>query len=812
MSGSFGSDLRHGLRSLSRSRGYSAVVVGVLAIGAGASTATFTVVDHILFRPLALPAAERLVTLCETHEKTDWCGVSPPNATDLAAASRTLEALGVARGQAMSLRGDDGRAGGVAGGIATPGFFRALGVAPLAGRLLAEEDQPPLGEGRAVLVGAEFWRATLDSDPAAVGRTLVLDDERHTIVGILPEGALAPRLDWVQVWRPLPFDPRDEENRGWRGFVSLGRLEPGVTLAEARAELSTLHAELERAHPEPLAGWGLRVRGMRDYLTAEVRPTLLLLLAAVGLLLLVVCASLSNVLLARLGARRNELAVRAALGASRGALARQLLAESAVASALGAALGLLVAFAAVRLFVALAPPGVPRLDEVGMDARAFAFCAGTALLVQLVVAATAALQRRRSALAEVGRQRGGTETGPAGVRLRRALVSGEVALAVVLVCASGLLLRSFANLAAWDPGFPTDRLLLFQVYLPQERYPDAAALRDVYRRLEAALSAVPGVRAAGTGSSGPVFGGDGATAVLAGGATSAEHAPTASWYDVGPSYFSTLGLRVVSGRAFGERDDASGAGAILVNETLARRVRPDGAVVGTRIELPELPSDVLDTSSAPFRGEVVGVVADVASFEAGRQAEAAVYVPNRQRPRWGTFFLLRTAGEPRDLAPAVAAALAEVDPDLAPANLSTLNDEVALRLRRPRFSLGVVGAYALVSLLLGMAGVYGVVAYTVSLRRRELGLRVALGARPRSLLRSVLGDGLRMVGIGALAGAAAALLLAGLLRDLLFGVLPADPMAFGGTALLVGASALAACAAPALRASRVDPSTVLRAD
>ena len=812
MTSRLASDLRHGFRSLARSRAYTALVVGVLAIGVGASAATFTVVDHILFRPLALPESERLVTLCETHEKTDWCGISPVNAADWAAASRTLAALGVARGESVSLRGADGRARGVAGGIATPGFFRALGISPQAGRLLSDEDQPPRGEGRAVLVSADFWRATLDADPAAVGRTLLLDDQRYTVVGVLPEGAFVPRLDWIQVWMPLPFDPRDEEIRHWRGFVSAGRLAPGATLAAAGVELASLRDELESAHPEELRGWGVRVLRMRDSLAADVRPTLLLFLGAVGLLLLVVCASLSNLLLARLGARRNELAVRAALGASRAALARQLLAESAFASALGGILGLGVAAAGVRLFVALAPPGVPRLDEVAVDGRAFAFCLAAAVAVQLLVAGTAALQRRRTGLADVTRERGGSAGLRAGVRLRRALVAGEVALAVVLLAGSGLLMRSFGKLAAWDPGFSTERLLLFQTYLPQERYAGPEELRAVYRRLEAALAAVPGVLAVGSGSAGPIFGGDGATAVLAAAGGSAEHAPTASWYDVGPSYFSTLGLPVVEGRVFTERDDAGGARALLVNQTLARRLRADGKVIGTRVELPEIGVEVLDAGSDPFRGEIVGVVADVPSFEAGHPAEAAVYLPNRQRPRWGTFFILRTSGEPRGLAPAVAAALASVDPDLAPSNLSTLTDEVALRLRRPRFSLGVVGAFALVSLLLGMAGVYGVVAYTVSLQRQELGVRVALGAHPGALLRAVLADGLRMVAVGALCGIVAALLLTRLLRDLLFGVLPADPVAFGVTALVIAASALAACAAPALRASRVDPNTALRAE
>lgn len=813
MSSSLASDVRHALRSLRRAPAYTAIAVGVLAIGVGASTGTFAVVDHILFEPLALPDSERLVTLCETHLKMrEWCGLSPVNATDWAASSRTLDALGVARGASVSLRADDGHARGVAGGIATPGFFHALGLVPQAGRLLSADDQPPSGDGHAVLISAAFWQRALGGDPAAVGRTLRLDDQTYRVVGVLPEGARVPRLDWVEVWMPLPFDPRDEANRDWRGFVSAGRLAPGATLAAAQAELAALRGELERAHPEALRGWGVRVQRMRDYLTADVRPLLLVFLAAVGLLLLVVCTSLSNLLLARLSTRQLELAVRTALGASRAALARQLLAESALVSLLGGGLGFLVATACVRLFVALAPPGVPRLEEVTVDARAFAFCLAASLLVQLLVAAAASLQQRR-ALATVTRQRAEQGATRSGVRLRRALVAAEVALAVVLLAAAGLLLRSFGNLLAWDPGFDTERLLLFQTFLSQEKYAEPEQLRALYRRLEGALTALPGVRAVATGSSGPVFGGgDGATAILAGGAATSEHAPTAPWFDVGPTYFSTLGLPVVEGRAFAERDDASATKVLLVNQTLARRLRADGKVVGARLRLPELAADVRSSDGEAFAGEIVGVVADVPAFEAGHPPEPALYIPNRQRPRWGTFFLLRTTGDPRALAELVTRSLAQVDPGIAPSHLSTLTDEVALRLERPRFSLGVVAAFAAVSLLLGMAGVYGVVGYTVSLRRHELGIRMALGAAPAAVLRQVLASGLRMVAIGGVSGVAAALLLTRLLRDLLYGVLPADPLAFGGTAVVIAASALAACLAPALRASRVDPNLALRAE
>ncbi len=812
------SDLRQALRTLRRSPTYALVGIGVLAVGLGASTATFTVVDRILFHPLAVADSERVVTLCETNPKMEgWCGVSPVNASDFAARSTQLTALGVARGTALTLESGREGARGVAGGIATPGFLRALGLVPRAGRLLADDDQPPRGAGNVVVVSAPFWRSVLGSDPAVVGRTLVLDDTRYTIVGVLPEGALVPRLDWVEVWMPLPFDPHAEENRDWRGFASAGRLAPGATIESARGELSGLRAELEREHPAALHGWGIDVRRMRDYLTADARSSLLLLLGAVGLLLLVVCASLSSVLIARVTARRHELAVRTALGAPRAALARHVLVEVGVLSLGGGAAGLALAFAGVRAFVALAPPGIPRLDEVALDGRAAAFCFAATLFTALVVSGIAAAQERllRPSTALRGREQGATAAG--GARLRRGLVVAEVALAVVLLAASGLLLRSFANLLAWNPGFDTDRVLLFQVFPSQGKYTAAPQLTDLYGRLESAILALPGVRAVATASAGPIFGGgDGETPiVLTGSPTPAEQAPSTSWYDVSPSYLSTLGIRLVAGRALTAADRLGAPPVALVNETLARRLWPGRSPLGAHVELPQLERLASLQEGAPgphFAAEVVGVVADVPALEPELPVAPALFLANRQRPRWGTFFVVRTTGEPRALAPAVARAFAGVDPDIDPAPFLTLRDELATRLARPRFSATVVGVFALVSLLLGMAGVYGVVAYAVSLRRHEIGVRLALGARPRRVLREVLRGGFELIGLGAILGLLVAPAAARLLAGLLHGVRAADPWALCGTTLLLAASGLLACVVPALRASRVPPVTALRGD
>jgi putative ABC transport system permease protein len=797
-------DLRFGARQLARSPGFTAAAVLVLAVGIGGSTAIFGAVDHILLRPLDLPDSDRLVRLCESHAEEGCFGVAPPSAEAWSERSRTLEAVGLARSTFRRMR-DGGEAVGISAGLATPGLFRALDVAPARGRLLRDDDVIPAGTGRVAVVTDAFWRSELGGAPDVVGRSLVLDDQEHTIIGVLPADVAIPRFDWVRVWIPLDFDPGAEENRDWRGFRGYGRLVPGATVADAAAELETIQADLAAAYPEAMRGWGAEVVRMKDFLVGDVRPLLLLFLAAVGVVLLTVSVNLASILLARATTRTRELAVRSALGAGRAALVRQLLVEAGLLALLGGAVGVLVALWTTDALVALAPASVPRLDEVAVDGRvlAFALAVTAASAVVFGLAPVARLRRLDIGVALKDARSGGATR--RDTRARRALVAVELALAVTLVLSAGLLLRSFRTLSAWDPGFDYDRILTFQVFAPDSRYESEEALADLYRRARQRLEAIPGVEGVGSASAGPLFGGsDGATPFLIRGAAEVplQDAPRVRWYDAGPGYFPTLGMETIVGRNLREEDRVGSTPTALVNEAMARRYWPDGSPVGVRLSLPQWGTEV----------DVVGVVPDLRPFLPGEAVEPAVYVSNRQRVRRATFFILRTEGDPATLAPAVRAAMAELDPEMEPSRVTPLTENLADRLVAPRFNALLVSVFAIIALVLGAAGVYGVVAYAVALRTREFGIRMALGAARDEILRSVLRDGLRPLFAGLVAGLAGALLFTRLLEGLLHGVQPTDPGALLGTVLVLGTTALVASAVPALRASRTDPVVALRSE
>ncbi len=799
------SDLRIAARMLRRSPGVAVPAIVVLALGIGATTAVFSVVDHILLRPLPLPDSGRLVTLCETQDgRADSCRVSTPDLMDWSRRSRSFSALGAGRSWIFSHRSGDGsRPLNV--GIATPGFFEALGIAPARGRLFGAGDQPPAGEGRVALVGHDFWTRELGGDPAALGSTITLDDHAYTIVGILGRDAFVPRVEPVALWIPIPWDPDSPQRRDWRGFVGAGRLAPGVTLGQAQAEIASVQSTLIQEHPRDVAGWQVRVASMRDQVVGSVRPVLLVFFSAVALILVLVCANTSALLLARAASRTREVAIRFAMGASRWRVMRQFLAESLTLSLAGGAAGVLVAVWAVRGFLALAPAGIPRLDEVGVDARILAFALLATLATGLVFGLIPVLRMERVHPAEVLRAGRSESTGRAASRARRSLVAVELALALILVSGAVLLLRSFAGLLDWSPGFDTRHVLAFQVFPAQPKYPTQDDVRALYRRTEEALAALPEALAVSTASAAPLIGGgDGQAKFLIQGRSDVtiEAAPTASWFDVGPGYFSTLGIPLLRGRGFTEADDDRAPLVVLVNQAMASRWWKDGNPVGSRLSLPEMKAEV----------EVIGVVGDVVPFYPGRPPAPELYFTNRQYTRWGTFFVLRTREEPADLSRRVTAALAALDPDFTPSRFLTLEESIASELVRPRFNMLLIGLFALVAMTLGAVGVYGVVTHTVESSRREIGIRMALGAGPRQVARWIVGQAAGMVLWGSLAGLTGAILFNRLLVSLVYGVSPMDPASLAAALVVLVVSALAAVVRPAWRAGRTDPLPSLRTE
>lgn len=797
-------DLRYTLRQARVDPGFAAIAVAVLAIGIGAASAIFSVVDHVLLRPLDLPDADRVVTMCETHPpEVRYCSVSTVNLADWAENAEGFEAMGAGRSWGLTLRTDAG-VRNASSGIATAGFFTAVGVAPARGRLFRDDDAPA-SPGGAAVVAHEFWQMELGGREDVIGATLVLDDVAYTVVGVLPEGFRAPRLEWVRLWLPVHFDPRAEEHRSWRGFVGVGRLSRGVAVEAGAAELARVQAALAEAHPEEVGGWGVTVQPMKDHIVAGVRPVLTAFLAAVGVLLLIVCVNTAGLLLARATARERELAVRRALGAGRAGLTRLLLVEAGALALAGGLIGAGLAYAGTRLFVALAPAGIPRIENVAVDGRVLAFVLAVTAATALVFGLAPALRMRAVDLSASLRDgRSGGASRPAA-RLRRGLVAIQVGLALALVFGSGLLARSFASLLTWEPGFPVERVLTFPLFLSPGTYPTTERVRAYLDRAEADLAALPGVEAVGTVSAGPLFGGgDGRTPFLIAGrpAVPLADAPTVSWFDAGPGYFSALGLPVLTGREFGARDRRGTAPVAVINEAMRRAHWPDASPIGARLILPEQGTEV----------EIVGVVADVPPFVPGASTEPEIYFSNRQATRWGTFVVVRTRSDPVALAGPVAATLAAIDPEVTPGRMRTMADLVAGQLARPRFNLVLVAFLAAVALVLGAAGVFGVVAYAVALRRHEIGVRIALGADRAAVLRWVLGDGLRLLVPGLILGGAAAAAFARVLDGLLVGIRPSDPAAILATVAVLVAVTLLASLPPALRAAAVDPGAALRAE
>ena len=788
-------EVQFSLRQLRRRPAFMVAALVTLALGIGVTTAMFSVVDGVLLRPLPFRNADRLVTICETNESlAGFCVASPPNVADWAEQSRTLQTIGLGREWHFAMRKVDGTVS-VSGGLATPDLFRALGVAPARGRLFDAADQ---ADARPVAILSHAQWVAFGADPNAVGRSIVLDGGAYEVIGVLPAGVAVPELENVAVWVPLPFDPRSEERRRWRGFVAIGRLAAGVRIETAQAELAAVQQRLAEEHPETNRGWGVSVVPTLERVVGGVRPTLLVFLAASAILLLVACANVASLLVARGAERHREFAVRAAIGAAPWRLLRLVAVESLVLGLFGGSLGVLLAAWLTDAFLALVPPGLPRADTIRWDARVVAFALLFVLAASLLAGVWPAVRAMRVNLTDAIKQEGqlpGQRRGALG--LRGGLVAAEVALAFVLATGAGLLTRSFTRFLDWDPGFERQGLLTFNTIASSGTYPDAASVRALFERVSDELHSIPGVRGVGTASSGPLFGGVEPGEFVSGGDTLG-----ARWSDVSPDYFRTLGVALRRGRWLTGADREGAPLVALVNETLARRLWPGREPIGQR----------LHEKNNPGALEVVGVVADVPSFVPGRPSEPEVYWPYAQAPRWGNWFVIRTAGDPSGIVREVRARLRAVDPDLEAARLMTMAERVERQLRRPRFNMLLIATFASVALLLTAVGAYGVVAATVARRTREIGVRIALGASVGDVIRLVLRQGMTMVGVGLAVGACLAFVLTRLTGSLLYGVRATDPVTWVAVAALVMAVAAAACWIPARRAGMVDPNEALRAE
>jgi putative ABC transport system permease protein len=821
-------DVRYAARQLRKQPGFAAVAVATLALGIGANAAIFSVVDAVLLEPLRYREPERLVEITSAFPNLgfDEFWISAPEYLELREWATSYEEVGAYVTTTENVAGGDEPLRATTAYL-TASLFRALGVPAARGRAFTDEEDGP-GADPVVVLSDALWRRAFGADPELLGETIEVDGERRTVVGVMPPGFDVADAG-VEVWLPLALDPADPGGRGSHYLTLIGRLAPGVSEAAARHELAALIERWEREFPDSHRpnpeGHPFGLEALKEDLIGEARPAMLLLFGAVGLVLLIACVNVANLLLARAEGRQREIAVRTALGAGRGRLARQFLTESLLLALTGGALGLGLAVAGVRALLAAFPGAVPRAAEIGVDLRvlAFTFAASIAagLLFGVAPALAGPLGGRGRAFATALKAGGRTSAGRGRLLFRALLVGAEVAAATVAVLCAGLLMRSFGELLAVDPGFEPRGVLTLQLELPASAYPEPRQVTAFYDRLLGEVERLPGVESAaamtGLPPNRPVNAND----------TEFEGVPetddgvpqNVDYYQVvTPGYFETMGIRLLAGRGFADTDAADGPPVVVVSETLARTFWPDQPAVGKRVrrgwwnEAEDVPEEPWFT--------VVGVAADVKEGGLDAPAGTTLYFLHRQAPAYEPAagftprtlnLVVRAAGDdPLALAGSVRGAIRRLDPSLPAAGVRPLDEVVLGSLARQRLLSALVGLFGALALALAAVGTYGVLSYGVEQRRREIGVRLALGAGRGGILGLVVARGMRPVLAGLAAGALAAFALRRALASVLYGVSPTDPLTFVTVAGLLAAVALGACLIPGRRAARVDPLVALR--
>jgi predicted permease len=804
-----GQDLRYSLRTLRKSPGFAAAAIGILALGIGANTAIFSVVDAVLLRPLPFPEPGRLMRLQEAPPGGPGMQagpVSPANYLDWRAQSHVFAALAAYRGTSLTRTGGE-EPEALQAATVRGDFFSVLAVRPLLGRVFAPGEEEP-GQDDVVILSEALWRSRFGADPKVLGRELVLDGRRHTVVGVMPALRVAA---WypatVQVWKPLAWTAQERAARGERILNVVARLKPGVDRRSAQAEMDTLAGRLAREYPATDKGWGAAVKPLHEYLVAAVRPALLLLLGAVAFVLLIACANVANLVLVRSLGRSKEMAIRGTLGASRGRLVQQLVAEALLLASAGAVLGLYLAHFGVALLRGFLGNGLPQGLDVHVDLRILAFTLGISLFAGLAAGLVPARSFLGGDLHDLQRalQRGlgRTDGVVSGRRTRGALIVAEVALSLVLLVGAALTLESLGALRRVDPGCDPHGVLTLVLGLPQQKYPEPRQQSAFFDRVLTRLRALPGVQAAATvdwlplterGLTEPV--------AIAGRPGVLAEQPEAAVRLISPGYLRTLRIALRRGRDFTAADALDRPAVVLISESMARRFWPGKDPLGQRLILGLAPH---------VSREVVGVVADV-KVDGLRVAAPVptVYQPLAQRPWLATTIVVRTRTRPESLVSAVTRAIHAEDRDLPVLDVATLDSVVAGYLSQERFNMLLLAAFAGLALLLAAVGIYSVLSYTVGRRTQEIGVRMALGAQIKDVLGLVVVEGLRPTLWGIVLGLGASLALGRILAGLFYGVSAADPVLCGAVALLLAAVALLASAGPAWRAARVPPSEALR--
>jgi putative ABC transport system permease protein len=793
-------DFRQAIRNMRKNLGSTLLAVLMLAVGIGATSAIFSVFYSVLLEPLPFPEPARLVQIWESRVKNQWnqATFTEANFWDVQERNRTFEGIATFHSFTANLIGS-GEPEQVEGGSISAGFFHVLGVKPVAGRDFLPEEDRPGHDNHVALLRNKFWKTHFNGDPQIIGKKIRLNSTSFQIVGVLPPGE--PWLDAADVF--VPFVHRANPDRGSFEFQVIGRLANGVSFQTAEADLNTIAKALAQQYPKDDDGMGVTLSTSKEWLAdSDLRTKLWVLMSAVAFLLLIACVNLANLLLAKATGRTREIAVRAALGASRGRIVRMVLTESLVLGLTGAILGIALAALAVAAIKAADPGGIPRIAELGINPWVLAFTLFAAILTGVLSGLVPALQAPYknivAGLREGERSQAGSR---AQKRVRAVLVGTEVALSLMLLVGAGLLIRSFDRLLRVDRGFQSENRLLVAINIPgaYEKRAD-----DIINRFLDRVGTVPGVQSVAAMNSRPIVGWDPGMGIVSSEKPDGENGrfPWAGWRIVSGEYFRTMGIPMLKGRTFNQHDQIGKPWRVIISKRLADALWPGEDPVGHQA--------LLWKGQSNFPAEVIGVVGNQRERGLAADPTLTVYLPSYGSGPGPVQFAVHTAGNPTALTPSLRSILKEIDSNLPLSDVQTMDEIVSRSMAPRRFNMFLLSIFAGVALLLALVGVYGVLAYSVGQRTAEIGLRVALGATPRKVLALIIGQGMRPILIGIGIGLAGALGLSRFVSSLLFGVKPVDPLTYGAVALLVAAAALLSCYVPALRALRIDPVAALR--
>jgi putative ABC transport system permease protein len=790
-------DLRYGLRMLRTHPGFTAVAVLTLALGIGANTAIFSVVNAVVLRPLPFREPDRIVRMWGTFSQGNNASTSPPDFLDFRSQNSTFEEFAAMRGGSFNLTGQS-EPERVIGADVTTNFFAALGVTPLLGRTFTP-DEEQAGNARVAIISQGLWQRRFGGDPTIVGKTLLLDGNSHTIVGVAPNEGRMP--DETDVWRPLTFDSPGMKIRRFHFLRAIGRLKPGVTLEQAKADVDAIAIGLEERYPDTNTTWRLRLVPLRDELLGDIRPALYVLLGAVAFVLLIACANVANLLLARAARRQKEMAIRLALGAGRLRLIGQLLTESVLLSSIGGGVGLLLAVWGTELLVKVAPGTIPRVAEIGVDNRVLGFTILLSLVTGAVFGLVPAWQASRPDVNESLKDGGkGTVAQTRNTRTRSGLVVAEIAAALVLLVGAALLVQSFQRLQNVDPGFDPKNVLTMRVPLSDAKYAEPGRSANFLHQVLERVAALPGVQAAGTTTQLPLRGGGDTYFKIEGRPfASSNEQVTALDPAISSDYLRAMGIPLISGRPFTDQETREPEKKVIINKVFADTYFPGEDPLGQRL--------IIDLGR-PAVCEIIGVAKNVRQFSLQGKPVPTMYLPSIEAGRGS--LVVRTSGDPLALAGAVREAVQSLDKDQPVASVQSMEQILSGSVAQPRFRTLLLSVFAGLALILAAVGIYGVISYTVTQRTHEIGIRMALGAPAAAVVKLVVAQGIRLTVTGVLIGLGGAWALTRLMDTLLFGVTSTDPLTFAAVAVLLAGVALLACYIPARRAAKVDPIIALR--